>query len=213
MIMKKTIIIMVMALFMAKGLAAQERDEYRSKFHAGIKAGANLSNVYDINGDEFSADFKPGLAAGIFFAIPIGTYVGIQPEILYSQKGYKSDGSILGSSYKITHSADFIDIPLMLQIKPAEALTIMAGPIFSYMVHHNNEFENSFLTVQQEQDFDNLNLRKNIFGITGGLDINIEHMVIGGRAGWDLMHNNGDGTSTSPRYRNLWFQATIGLRF
>jgi hypothetical protein len=33
------------------------------------------------------------------------------------------------------------------------------------------------------------------------------------RGSWDLKNNNGDGTSTTPRYKNVWYQATVGYRF
>ena len=169
--------------------------------------------MYDITGQDFTADYKFGFAGGIFVEIPLGSYLGIQPEILYSQKGYESNGNILGASFKITHTADYIDIPILLQIKPSDFLTVVIGPQYSYQVSTKNKFESSLLTVQQQQDFDNINIRKNILGVTGGLDFNIQHLVIGTRAGWDLVHNNGDGTSTSPRYRNMWYQLTLGFRF
>jgi len=44
------------------------------------------------------------------------------------------------------------------------------------------------------------------------MDINLNNIVIGARAGWDLFNNNGDGTSTTPRYKNVWAQATVGIR-
>jgi hypothetical protein len=190
-------------------MKAQDRDQ----FHFGLKAGANYSNVYDIKGQDFTADYKFGFAGGIFIAIPLGNYFGIEPEILYSQKGYESNGSILGASYKITHSADYIDIPILLQIKPSDFLTIVAGPQYSYLISTKNKFNSSLLSAQQQQDFDNINIRKNILGVTGGLDFNIMNLVIGTRVGWDVLHNNGDGTSSNPRYRNMWYQATLGFRF
>jgi len=30
--------------------------------------------------------------------------------------------------------------------------------------------------------------------------------------GWDLMKNNGDGTKTTPRYKNVWAQVSVGFR-
>lgn len=189
------------------------RGQESEKLHFGIKAGANYSNVYDVKGENFTADYKFGMAGGVFISIPLGQYIGIHPEALYSQKGYESKGSLLGSSYKITHTEDFIDIPILLEVKPADFLTVLAGPQYSFLVRTRNDFNNSLLTVQQQQDYDKLNIRKNTLCFLGGLDFNISHLVIGGRLGWDLLHNNGDGTSTSPRYRNMWYQATLGVRF
>lgn len=207
--MKKTILITAIIVLFATCMKAQDRDA----FHFGIKAGANYSNIYDIKGQDFTADYKFGFAGGLFVAIPLGNYFGIQPEILYSQKGYVSNGNILGATFKITHTASYVDIPILLQIKPSDFLTIVAGPEYSYLVSTKNKFNSSLLTVQQQQDFDNINIRKNILGVTGGLDFNIQNIVIGTRVGWDIVHNNADGTSTNPRYRNMWYQATLGVRF
>lgn len=46
-----------------------------------------------------------------------------------------------------------------------------------------------------------------------GLDTNPKHLVIGGRVGWDIQKNNGDGTSTSPRYKNTWYQGPMRYKF
>jgi hypothetical protein len=74
-------------------------------------------------------------------------------------------------------------------------------------------FANAFTTIEQETEFQNDNVRKNTLCFTGGADINLNHFVIGARVGWDLMNNNGNGTTTTPRYKNVWYQATVGFRF
>jgi len=38
-------------------------------------------------------------------------------------------------------------------------------------------------------------------------------LVLSGRVAWDLYDNNGDGTSTTPRYKNVVGQITLGYRF
>jgi hypothetical protein len=185
----------------------------RNRFQLGFKAGFNHSNIYDVTSNNFAADFKYGFAGGMFLGIPIGRWIGLQPEILYSQRGYESHGEVLGAAYQNTHKSEYIDIPLLLQLKPFDYVTILGGVQYSFLISHDNSFSTSFLSADQEQSLDNLNIRKNTFCVTGGLDININHVVLGGRVGWDILDNNGDGTSMSPRYRNFWYQATLGLRF
>lgn len=195
------------------GSAQESSDNGREKVKVGIKAGVNYSNVYDTKGDEFKANAKVGLAAGIFLSIPIGKYFGIQPEVLFSQKGFQATGRLLGSTYDFTRTTDYIDVPLFLAIKPAGFLTILAGPQFSYLLKQKDVFANGTATVQQEREFENDDIRKNTLCFIGGIDINISHVVIGARVGWDSMNNNGDGTSTTPRYKNTWLQGTVGIRF
>lgn len=197
---------------MTNYVVAQDGDT-RSKFQFGIKAGANYANVYDEQGEDFRADGKLGFAGGAFVTIPIGNVFGLQPEFLFSQKGFKAEGSLLGSNYGLTRTTTFIDVPLYLAIKPLSAVTILAGPQFSYLMKRKDVFNSAAGTAEQIQEFKNDNIRKNILGAALGVDINVSQLVVGARAGWDLSTNNGDGTSQTPRYKNAWVQATLGYRF
>lgn len=184
----------------------------REKFTFGIRAGGNLSNVWDSEGQDFEADPKLGFAGGFFVAVPIGQYIGVQPEILFSQKGFKSSGTLLGTHYSHTKTTSYIDIPLQFQVKPAAFLTILAGPQFSFLVTEKNEYTFGSNSTAQQEEFENDNIRKNILGVVTGFDINIYHVVVSTRFSWDLQSNKGDGTSTTPRYRNQYIQLTIGFK-
>ena len=209
--MKKLGIMAIALTFITVNGYAQDDD--REKIHIGAKIGMNYANVYDSQGEEFDADPKLGLAAGAFLSIPIGTYFGIQPELMFSQKGFEATGSVLGAEYKFTRTTNYLDIPIYLALKPSSFLTIVAGPQFSYLMSRKDKFESSFLNTEQEDEFENEDIRKNTLGASLGLDININHFVIGARAAWDLQDNKGDGTSSTPRYKNTWLQATVGFRF
>lgn len=213
--MKKSIFLFSVALILsAYTLQAQEQNsDNRDKLQLGIKGGLNFSNIYDTDGEEFDADGKFGFVGGVFLAIPIGKYLGIQPEVLYSQKGYKSTGSFLGTNYEMKRTTNFIDVPILLQVKPVEFVTLLAGPQYSFMLKRKDEFTGGSLSAVQEEDFKNDDLRNNILGVIGGADFNFENLVLGVRAGWDLQNNFKDEPSTTPRYRNVWYQATIGFRF
>ena len=212
--MRIIILMMAVVSFMANNIGAQEnRTDFRDKLQFGLKIGANYSNVYDTKGEEFNADPKFGLAAGVFVAVPVGKYLGIQPEILLSQKGFKATGLILGNTYDLTRTTSYIDIPLLFQLKPSEFLTLVIGPQYSYLVKQVDVFANATSSIEQEQEFENDNIRKNTLCFLGGIDIKINHLVLGARIGWDILNNNGDGTSTTPRYKNFWYQGTLGYRF
>lgn len=216
--MKNTILMIAMVTITvtssyAQSETASSATDNREKLFFGLKIGTNYSNVYDSRGEDFVADAKFGLAGGAFVSIPIGSYFGIQPEVLFSQKGYKSTGSFLGSSYSMTRTTDYLDVPLLVAFKPIENVSILFGPQFSYLMKQKDDFTGGTITSTQEQSYTNDNYRKNTFCLTGGADLNVDHLVIGLRAGWDVENNNGDGTTTTPRYKNMWYQATIGYRF
>lgn len=187
--------------------------DVRGTITFGIKGGTNYSNVYDSEGEQFDADAKFGFAGGGFVSLPIGKLIGIQPEVLYSQKGFQGSGILLGEQYVIDRTTNYLDVPVFFLVKPVPILTLMAGPQFSYLLSQKDVLSDGENSIEQEQEFENDDIRKNTLCFVGGLDVNVRHFVIGGRAGWDLFNNNGDGTSTTPRYKNVWVQATLAYRF
>ena len=207
--MKNIFLFLGASILIIKVATAQTNPAKSVKF--GLKAGANYSNIYDSIGDKFDAKAKYGFAVGIFLALPIGSVLGIQPEILFSQKGYEQTGTFLGSTYTLTRTTDYLDIPLLLSIRPAKFLSIQIGPQYSFLTRQKDTFSNSNTTIEQEKDFENQNIRKNTLCFVGGIDFNFKNVIIGTRAGFDAQNNNGDGTTNNPRYKNTWIQATLGF--
>ena len=194
-------------------MTAQDADEdVRGDVSFGVKAGLNYANVWDEQGQDFNADPRLGFAGGLFLGIPIGKYLGIQPEVLISQKGLQGSGSLLGATYSFTRTTTYVDIPLQLQIKPLEVLTLVAGPQYSYLMNEKNTYTLGDQTIGQEEAFEADDIRKNLLGFVAGADVIISHFVVSGRFGWDLQNNNGDGTSSTPRYKNKWLQFTVGFK-
>src|SRR5688572_25230710 len=111
----------------------------RERLQLGIRAGVNSSNVYDEETDDFEADAKLGFVAGGFLSIPLGKFLGLQPEVLYSQKGFQASGTIGTSTYDYVRTTSYIDIPLQLQLKPAEHITLVAGPVYSFLVNRHEK--------------------------------------------------------------------------
>ncbi|MBN2662542.1 MAG: PorT family protein [Bacteroidales bacterium] len=210
--MKKSyllIVFMCLSVFYTYG----QNKSFSESPHLGIKIGTNYSNVYDTEGEEFRADGKFGFATGLFLSLPIGKLLGFQPEILFSQRGFKSEGSILTVPYEISRTSNYIDVPLLIMVRPSKYFSILAGPQYSYLIKQTNKFESSITNIELEEQFDNEDIRKNTLCFTGGLDFNVENIVIGTRVGWDLLKNNGDGTTTALRYKNVWYQLTVGIKF
>jgi hypothetical protein len=186
-------------------------DDPRDVPSLGFRVGINASNIYDTKGDNFDYKSKVGLAAGAFLSLPLGKYIGLQPEVIYSQKGYKGSGSALSISYDYTRKADYIDVPLQLQIKPVRFVTLLVGPQYSFLIHKEFKLDSDLGGGSSSSDVDNDNIRKNILGLSIGADINLDRFVLSGRTAWDLQNNKGDGTSSSPRYRNFILQLTLGV--
>lgn len=209
----KNLSFIVSALLITSCVNLMAQDS-REKIHLGGKAGLNISSIYDTKGEDYNAQAKAGFAGGGFIAIPIGKYLGIQPEVLFAQKGYTASGFSEGHNYTYSRTTNHLEIPVLLQLKPVSFISIVGGPQFSYMTSREESFKTNNLTMTQIQEIENDNIRKNTMGFTTGVDFYLlRHLLLSTRVGWDLQDNNGDGTSTFPRYRNVWVQGAIGLRF
>jgi hypothetical protein len=216
--MKNLKILAIAAVFFAVEPAVAQSDTHtssrdaRRKIVFGFKGGFNRSNVYDQGSRNFVADTKTGGVVGGFLCIPFGDFIGFQPELLYSQKGFKGTGVINGEFYEISRTTNHLDIPLQLQLKPFGWLSMLAGIQYSYLLSQRDELSRYNNYEQINKEFVNDDIRKNLVGILMGGDVNFWHVVFSARVGWDIISNHGDGNSSTPQYKNYWVQGTLGYR-
>ncbi|WP_210461929.1 MULTISPECIES: porin family protein [Rufibacter] len=111
----------------------------------GIKGGLNYSNLSGDLQNEERFNNKIGFNAGVYFNAPVvGDFFSIQPEVLYSNKGYKYDDKVetnlLGTEYRYEGTANFnyIDVPVLARVK-ASSFFFEAGPQVSYLVSVNDK--------------------------------------------------------------------------
>jgi hypothetical protein len=190
---------------------AQDVSAAGNKVRFGLKAGFNLANIYDQQGNNVNTDAKLGLAGGAFLNIPLGSVLGFQPEVLFSQKGFRGNGQILGTNYEFSRTTSYLEIPLLLAIKPGPAVSLLAGPHFSYLLAQRDAVSSGDYTAVQNQSFSNDNPRRNTMGFTAGADFYLNRIILAARVGWDITNNNGDGTASSPSYKNSFLQLCIGF--
>jgi hypothetical protein len=207
----------IAALLVASTGMAQDfptSEDERNTLQVGIKGGFNNSYLYDVKGQGFVDNSLLGPAFGGFVSIPICTYLGVQPEVLYSAKGYSGNGITTdGQAYSFVDRMNFLDVPVMLQLKPLPNLYLLGGAEYSYLLSHSYTFTRDLTSETTQQQFENDNIRHTVFGLIFGIDFNLTpNLTIGGRVAWDEQDNNGNGTSTLPRYRNFWEQFTLGFR-
>ena len=206
--MKK--IILFTALFVSTAFitTAQVREEFKFV----IKGGFAQSNIYDSDDEDFQADMGTGYTIGAGLEIPIGKFLGLHPEIIATQKGFQGSGSFLGNNYSYKKTTTFLEVPILFALKPFDFLSIVAGPQFAYLLSERNQFE-SIVGFDQEETFENEDVRNNILGFVAGANLNVNHFTVGGRVGFDFQTNRSDGTSETPRYKNVWGLLTVGYRF
>lgn len=130
--MKKQVVLVAIALFAFTFTNAQD-----IKF--GAKAGVNFASI---GGDQTNGlDGATGFHIGGLVEILFSEKFGIQPEILYSAQGAKSEESALGITVTSKTKLDYINIPILGKYYVTDALSLEAGPQIGFLASANVETE------------------------------------------------------------------------
>lgn len=196
--------------------SAQENNESHNDdpmVRIGFKGGLSIATIIKTNDNNFSSAPLYGFNGGVVLQLPLGHIIAIQPEVLFSQKGYRATGTALvGGDYDYRRYLNFLDIPILLRINASKDFGIVIGPQYSYLLSTHTTFKSGDATYEQTVNNENDNITKNIFGGVIGADINLNrNLFIYGRYTIDFKNNNGDGTSSTPSYKNQVFQFGVGV--
>ena len=136
----------------------------------GIKAGANLGKI---SGQSFKDEYNLGYHAGAFVDIG-GKKWSIQPEVLFNQvntdtatsfhdiTGFKNVGQI---------QLHYLSIPIMLNYKASNLLSLQFGPQFGILIDKNQSL------VQNGKDA----FKAGDFSMAGGVQLNLLKLRVYGR--------------------------------
>jgi hypothetical protein len=104
------------------------------------KVGINLANTaIDENNDYPGQKSLLGLTAGLGINFPLTSdaFLSVQPEILYSQKGWAAESSNAVAGYEGSYRLNYLEVPLLLKINfGGETIRayVNAGPSFGYLL-------------------------------------------------------------------------------
>ena len=199
--MKKLLIIAI-GVFTAGAVHAQD-------VSFGIKGGANMSNIIKTNDDSYETEFKPGFHAGLTMEIGIGNTFAFAPELMFSQKGYKTDS--FGGTF--TQTTNWIDIPILAKINATPSFNIFLGPQVSFLTKTTNKFDgvvNGQEIIEEGSD----TFKKSIAGgvIGAGFDITPK-IGISARYALDFQKTDEEGNTSTPAFKNQVIQAGLGFKF
>jgi hypothetical protein len=196
--MKK--LILSLGLLAGVSVAAQAQTGVRF----GLKAGASLTNFTgkDVEG----ASNKFGFNGGVVANFGINDMFSIQPEVLYSMKGAKVDGS------DARVNLNYIDVPILAKIATGETgLFFELGPQVGFLASANAKSGGASLDVKDS--FKGVD-----FGYAAGVGFQVSSSAMVG-----LRYNGGftnaykaidfGGSSTEVKAKNSAFQLYVGYMF
>lgn len=120
--MKKVILLMA-------GIAMFSAASAQLKY--GAKAGLNLANIA---GDMPNTKMKIGFHLGGFAKIPVAESFTVQPELLLSTQGTKTEFSYEGIESDSKLNLTYINIPVMAQYNHESGFFAETGPQFGFLV-------------------------------------------------------------------------------
>lgn len=163
----------------------------------GVKGGFNFA---EINGSdkEVLGDISRYKAwhAGLFLQIALSDFISIQPELLYSRKGYERSDS--------TFRFDYLEVPVLAVFNLTDNISIHLGPQVASMV--SAQEEDKEVNLERYNTFD--------YGVAAGFEGRISRFRVGGRYALgfaDLIKTDKAGRSVSYDIKPAAFQVYIGI--
>lgn len=190
--MKSILFLFSAILFSAAGVHAQSA-------HFGIKAGTDIRKI---DGKSFKDEFAFGYQAGVFGEVYFNSKYGIQPELYYSETNTKTAtdaGSIYSLSNITKAKLGYINIPVLLSIRPIPEISFLIGPQFGILVNKDKSI------MQNGKDA----IKKGDVAATAGLQINLKKFKVYGRYVLGLNDVNNLETDT---WHNQAFHLGLGYR-
>lgn len=195
------------AAFIAIGFSANAQQEV--KF--GPKAGVNFASLSNTENSKMLTGFYVGGVAEIKFSDKFS----VQPELMYSAQGVKTEISVLGITATGTQKIDYINIPILAKYYIAEGFSVEAGPQFGFLVKAEGNGSVSASGVSGSDKTDNKDSFKAFdFGIGAGLAYDLSNgFFVNARYNFGLSDISKEKEDGQKSINNGVIQVGVGYKF
>jgi hypothetical protein len=175
---------------------------------AGVRGGVNFASLQS-DDDEGVLDPQIRGVVGGFVTLPVMSWLEVQPEVLYSMKGAKSNEFGIESKLLL----DYIEVPVLARITKrafgTRSFYVAGGPSFGLRVRAKAraEFSGSTEEIDISDDVERFDLGA---VIAGGLEFG--SIVVDGRYTLGLSDIDTD-TSDEVKVKNRAVSLTVGFKF
>ncbi|AKQ47353.1 hypothetical protein TH63_19590 [Rufibacter radiotolerans] len=187
----------------------------------GLKAGANYSNLSGAENQDIY-DYKLGFVGGLTgnFSLSGDNFLSVQPELLFSQRGYQyrdEEYTIGNTTYKSKGDINYnyLDLPVMLRINTG-GLFFEGGPQVSYLlgIKDNTETKINNQDYDQSRRVSKDDLAELEIGYAAGLGYQMENgLSLGLRYTGGINKLAKEGNDELTNARSQAFQLTLGFLF
>ena len=138
----------------------------------GPKVGVNLSTLTG-KSDFTDKKLLTGFNTGLVLNISINEIFSVQPELFFSQQGYKISATILDAPATITQTLNYINLPVLAKASFGERNIkgyVNLGPYLGYMVGGHETIDIEGNKESERTNFDKrTELNRLDFGIAAGV--------------------------------------------
>lgn len=170
----KKLLFIVLAITTCYTINAQEDQTQNEKVKFGVKAGLNIANAtgngVDLFTDGKNSSSRLGISIGAVMEYSISDKFSLQPELFYSQQGFKGED--------VTVKLDYINIPLLAKYNMSDEFSVLVGPQIGFLLSSKSdvkEIERQPLkSVAVETDLKEF-FSKTDFGLNVGLAYQLDN--------------------------------------
>ena len=188
---------------------------YSQSINTGVKAGLNFATT---GGTDASSQSINSFNAGILATFDVAGLLALQPELLYTMKGYNASypvpeviGPIPFGSGNLTGKISYLEIPVLLKLNTSSLgiirPNIFAGPEVAFKLSSKATSG----SPSSEQDLQNINSTD--FGIIvgAGININLPITTIMVDIRYDIGMRNLNSYSNPPDIKNRVLSLNAGI--
>ncbi|WP_318640974.1 porin family protein [Flavobacterium ardleyense] len=186
----------------------------------GVKAGVNIASI---TGDVEDVSAKIGFHIGGFAEIKISEKFSVQPELLFSTQGAKSEYTYNegGFTEKSTDklNLNYINIPVMAKLYVAEGFSLEAGPQIGFLMSSKTKSDYTItgggMDINESVEVDSKEFTNTVdFGLNFGLGYKFtENLSAGARYNLGLSDINKEVDGEALSVKNSVIQVSIGYSF
>lgn len=208
--MKKNILALVLLLWSVTALAQEaevpakimQNHNLQSRpanSGIGLKGGLSVASLHGSDkGSLGSTDSHTSFHAGVFAQIGLSEFFSIQPELLYSRKGFELQGDV--------HRLDYLELPVLAVFNISNHLSVHLGPQISVMLSAKEEGKE--VDLEPYHTFD--------YGPAAGLEGKLGRFRLGARYVYglgDVLKQDASGNSLEADIKNGVIQVYLGVIF
>jgi len=184
---------------------------YSQELEFGVKAGLSsdkikLENLGTLDASvEGNTTYNFG-AYGRLKVLVIGLFV--QPELIYNKRASNITIKDAGQTYTFSHSANYVDVPVLIGFKMLKLVRIYGGPNFQFLVGQKTDFPSDVPAFKKSD------LNKSSTGVQLGVGLDLLKFRVDAKYDFNAgsMGTPFEYNGTAPTLKNGMITLQVGIK-